>query len=52
MVNLHEGADYALGSMAVSAAVTCDGNHTLTQSAVVIALCLVMVWLYRRRAQG
>jgi uncharacterized membrane protein len=24
--------------------------HTLTQSAVVIALCLVMVWLYRRRA--
>lgn len=26
--------------------------HTLTQSAVVIALCLVMVWLYRRRAQG
>lgn len=26
--------------------------HTLPQSAVVIALCLVMVWLYRRRAQG
>jgi uncharacterized membrane protein (UPF0136 family) len=26
--------------------------HTLTQSAVVIALCLLMVWLYRRRAQG
>lgn len=26
--------------------------HTLTQSAVVIALCLVMVWLYRRRASA
>lgn len=26
--------------------------HTLTQSAVVIAMCLVMVALYRRRAAG
>ena len=26
--------------------------HTLTQSAVVIVLCLVMVWLYRQRASA
>lgn len=26
--------------------------HTLTQSAVVIMLCLVMVWLYRQRARA